>query len=40
VTVAAADAPATLGQAAFTEAPHEGYRTVDADQARALWSRR
>jgi len=40
VTVAGADAPATLGEAAFIEPPHEGYRTIDADQARALWSRR
>ncbi len=39
-TVADADAPATLGEAAFAEPPHEGYRTIDADQARALWSRR
>ncbi len=40
VTVADADAPATLGDAAFAEPAHEGYGTVDADQARALWSRR
>jgi hypothetical protein len=40
VTVADADAPAALGEAAFAEPPHEGYRMIDADQARALWSRR
>jgi hypothetical protein len=28
------------GPAAFTEPPHDGYRSVDADQARALWSAR
>jgi hypothetical protein len=39
-TVADADAPATLGEVAFAEPPHEGYRAIDADQARALWSRR
>ena len=40
-TVEDAQAPATtLGETAFTEPPHEGYRTVDADQARALWSAR
>ena len=41
VTVEDAEAPATtLGPSAFTEPPHEGYRSVDADQARALWSAR
>ena len=40
-TVADAEAPATtLGPSAFTEPPHDGYRSVDADQARALWSAR
>ena len=40
-TVEDAQAPATtLGETAFTEPPHDGYRTVDADQARALWSAR
>jgi hypothetical protein len=40
-TVEDAEAPATtLGASAFTEPPHDGYRKVDADQARALWSAR
>jgi len=40
-TVEDAEAPATaLGDSAFTEPPHEGYRTIDADQARSLWSGR
>jgi hypothetical protein len=40
-TVEDVEAPAlTLGDTAFTEPPHEGYRKVDADQARALWSAR
>ena len=40
-TVEDAEAPATaLGASAFTEPPHDGYRNVDADQARALWSAR
>jgi hypothetical protein len=40
-TVEDAEAPATtLGPSAFTEPPHDGYRSVDADQARALWSAR
>ena len=40
-TVEDAQAPATsLGESAFTEPPHAGYRSVDADQARALWSAR
>src|SRR5258705_205774 len=40
-TVEEAEAPATsLGAAAFTEPPHDGYRNVDAEQARALWSAR
>jgi len=39
-TVEDVEAPATLGDSAFTEPPHAGYRSVDADQARALWSAR
>jgi len=40
-TVEDAEAPAaTLGESAFTEPPHAGYRTVDADEARSLWSGR
>jgi len=40
-TVEDAQAPATtLGESAFTEPAHAGYRSVDADQARALWSAR
>ena len=40
-TVEDVEAPATtLGETAFTEPPHAGYRSVDADQARALWSAR
>jgi hypothetical protein len=40
-TVEDAEAPAaTLGESAFTEPPHVGYRTIDADQARSLWSGR
>ena len=40
-TVEDVEAPATtLGETAFTEPLHAGYRTVDADQARALWSAR
>jgi hypothetical protein len=39
VRIEDAEAPAALGPAAFTEPPHAGYRAVDAEQARALWSR-
>ena len=40
-TVEDAEAPATtLGDSAFTEPPHDGYRKVDADEARTLWSAR
>ena len=40
-TVEDAEAPASsLGEAAFSEPVHAGYRTIDADQARALWSAR
>lgn len=39
-TVEDAEAPATLGESAFTEPPHVGYRTIDGDQARSLWSGR
>lgn len=38
-TVEDAEAPATLGEVAFAEPPHEGYRTIGADEARTLWSR-
>jgi hypothetical protein len=34
-----AELPAELPAAAFTPPPHEGYRRVDAEQARRLWSR-
>ena len=40
-TVEDAEAPATtLGPSAFSEPPHDGYRSVHADPARALWSAR
>jgi len=39
-TVEDAEAPARLGESAFDEPPHEGYRMIDADQARSLWSGR
>jgi hypothetical protein len=39
-TVEDAEAPATLGAAAFTEPPHAGYRTIDKGEARSLWSGR
>ena len=39
-TVEDAEAPARLGDSAFDEPPHEAYRTIDADQARSLWSGR
>jgi len=40
-TVEDAEAPATaLGDSAFDEPPHAGYRTIDAGQARSLWSGR
>ena len=40
-TVEDAEAPATpSARPAFTEPPHAGYRTVDADEARSLWSGR
>lgn len=39
VSVEDAEAPAALGEAAFAEPPHEGYRPIDADEARMLWSR-
>jgi hypothetical protein len=28
-----------LSEATFAEPPHDGYRSVDAEQARSLWSR-
>jgi hypothetical protein len=40
VIVSDPEAPAALGEAALSEPPHEGYRTIDADEARSLWSRR
>jgi hypothetical protein len=40
VGVEDAQAPAaTLGEGAFREPPHEGYRAIGADEARSLWSR-
>jgi hypothetical protein len=39
-TVEDAEAPAALGEAAFAEPPHEGYRAIDAEEARSLWSAR
>ena len=39
-TVEDAEAPARLGEPAFAEPPHAGYRPVDGDQARSLWSGR
>jgi len=40
VTVEDAEAPArSLGESAFQEPPHEGYRAIGADEARSLWSR-
>jgi len=33
------EAGAALPDAAFAEPPHDGYRVVDADEARTLWSR-
>src|SRR5438105_1605751 len=39
VAVDDAEAPAVLGETAFAEPPHEGYRAITADQARTLWSR-
>ena len=38
VTVEEAEAGAALSEAAFAEPRHEGYRAVDADEARSLWS--
>lgn len=39
VTVEDPDAPATLGDTAFREPAHEGYRAITGEQARGLWSR-
>jgi hypothetical protein len=39
-TIEDAEAPATLGPSAFTEPPHAGYRALDLEQARSLWSGR
>jgi len=39
-TVEEADLDPTLGAAAFADPPHEGYRRVDADEARRLWGGR
>jgi len=33
------EAGGALPDAAFAEPPHEGYRAVDAEEARSLWSR-
>jgi hypothetical protein len=38
VTVEEAEAGAVLPEAAFADPPHEGFRAVDADEARRLWS--
>ena len=40
VTVEEADAGAVLPDAAFAEPPHDGFRAVDAEEARSLWSGR
>ena len=40
VDVGEAEAGRPVPAAAFDEPPHEGYRTVDADEARRLWSAR
>lgn len=39
VSVQEPEAPASLGEAAFAEPPHEGYRAITLDEARTLWSR-
>lgn len=39
-TVEAPEAGAALPDAAFAEPPHDGYRSVDAEEARSLWSGR
>ena len=39
-TVEAPEAGAAIADAAFAEPPHEGYRSVDAEEARSLWSGR
>lgn len=40
VTVEEADVGAALPDAAFAEPPHDGFRAVDAEEARSLWSGR
>lgn len=40
VKVDEVEAPASLPAAAFAEPRHDGYRRLDADEARSLWSRR
>lgn len=40
IRVEEADAPAPLPDGAFAEPPHAGYRAVDAEEARSLWSPR
>jgi hypothetical protein len=40
VTVEDAEPGAALSPAAFSEPPHPGFRVVDADEARRLWSAR
>jgi len=38
VTVEEAETGGSVPEAAFADPPHEGYRAVDADEARSLWS--
>ena len=40
VTVEDAEAEPALGASAFVEPPHDGYRAIEADEARRLWSAR
>jgi hypothetical protein len=40
VTVDEADRDVDLPAAAFDDPPHEGYRVVDAEEARAMWTGR
>jgi len=39
LAIEAPEAGVSLPADAFSEPPHAGYRTVDADEARRLWSR-
>ena len=38
MTVEEPESPATLSEAAFDEPPHPGFRVVNAEEARGLWS--